>query len=427
MQTYVYHKPDEQQIYRLLESEYLTPSGTIVRLAWLCGLAASEMSTLTWEQVDYKNTHIHLKDRDVPIPEQLISYLHSLQAVIDDGQYVVTNAMFDKHYLSRVNISRYARIALDYVGQPDITLADLRFDYIDRLVESLPLEQVARQVGMAPLSLQLRYKERGDVEIKTTTVRDHRRGPGFDEQKLLELLEKEGHSIAGIVIRLSWMGDLSLPQISSLQWNQINLINQEIKIGQAAYPISEELYHYLMKEKPESGGFLVAGMRSNKPLEIAFVSRKVRQALITGGLESLKLSDIRGKRAPKPAEPDYSGAILEMLSQRGILRSKDIVEDLGLSIEEARNQLNRIVERGQIVKVGKAYYPTGAIPEDSFDDVILDYLKEHGTISRGETIKLLGVMPRQVVYYLQKAVAAGKLIKCGYDRYCTPDNNSSKV
>ena len=426
MQKYAYHKPDRQRILKLLESEYLTPAGTIVRLAWLCGLAASELSTLTWGQVDYENATIHLQDRDVPIPEQLISYLHSLQAVIDDGQYVVTNAMFDKHYLSRVNISRYARIALDYVGQPDITLADLRFDYIDRLVESLPLEQVARQVGMTPLSLQLRYKERA-VEIKNTTVRDRRKQPEFDEKKLLELLEKEGHSIAASVIRLSWMGGLSLPQILQLKWDQVSLENREIKIGQVVYPISDELYYYLIEEKPESNDHLLTGMRSNKPLEHAFTSRKVRGALIAGGLESLKLSDIKGKRAPRPIETDYSGAILRILSQHGSIQSKDVVEKIGLPIDEARNQLNRIVERGQIVKVGKAYYPIGAIPEDSFDDVILDYLKEHGTISRGETIKLLGVMPRQVAYYLQKAVAAGKLIKCGYDRYCTPDINSSEV
>lgn len=426
MQKYAYHKPDRQRILRLLESEYLTPAGTIVRLAWLCGLAASELSTLTWRQVDCENAIIHLQDRDVPIPEQLISYLHSLQAVIDEGQYVVTNAMFDKHYLSRVNISRYARIALDYVGQPDITLADLRFDYIDRLVESLPLEQVARQVGMAPLSLQLRYKERSDVEIKTTTVRDRRKQPGFDEQKLMALLEKEGHSIAASVIRLSWMGGLSLSQILQLKWGQVSLREREIKVGQAFDPISDELYCYLVEEE-QSDGYLVTGMRSNKPLESAFVSRKVREALIAGGLETLKLSDIKGERAPRSIEPDYSGAILKMLSQRGMIRSNDVVEELGLTIEEARDQLSRIVARGQIVKVGKAYYPAGAVREDQFDEMIQDYLKEHGTISRGETIKLLGVMPRQVIYYLQKAVAAGKLIKCGYDRYCTPNVNSSEV
>ena len=426
MQKYVYHKPDKQRIIKLLEAEYLTPAGTIVRLAWLCGLAASELSTLTWGQVDYENTIIHLQDRDVPIPEQLMNYLHSLQAIIGDGQYVVTNARYDKTSVSRVSVSRYARMALDYVGQPDITLADLRYDYIDRLVESLPLEQVARQVGMAPLSLQLRYKERSDVEIKTTTVRDRRKQPGFDEQKLMALLEKEGHSIAASVIRLSWMGGLSLSQILQLKWDQVSLREREIKAGQAVYPISDELYCYLVEEE-QSDGYLVTGMRSNKPLEYAFVSRKVREALIGGGIESLKLSDIKGERAPRPKEPDYSGAILKMLSMRGMIRSNDVVEELGLPIEKARDQLSQIVEREQIVKVGKAYYPTGGTPEDSFDEVILDYLKEHGTISRGETIKLLGVMPRQVIYYLQKAVAAGKLLKCGYDRYCTPNSNSSEV
>ena len=167
-------------------------------------------------------------------------------------------------------------------------------------------------------------------------------------------------------------------------------------------------------------------MRSNKPLEPAFVSRKVRQALIVGGLESLKLSDIKGKREPKPVESDDSGAILKMLSQRGMLRSKDVAEELGLPIEDVRCQLGRLVERKQVVKVGKTYYPAGAIPEDRFDDVILDYLKAHGTISRGEAIKLLRVSPRQVAYYLQKAVEAGNLIKYGYDRYCLPNSNPSK-
>lgn len=75
----LYHSPDEPALKLLLSHEDCTPVGTILRLAWHCGLRRNEITFLLWEQVDLKVMQIVLPDRKVPLIYEMVLYLTRLR------------------------------------------------------------------------------------------------------------------------------------------------------------------------------------------------------------------------------------------------------------------------------------------------------------------------------------------------------------
>ena len=53
MQQNVFHQPNKDSLNRILLTEYASATGVILRLAWLEGLTRDEISSLTWEQIDF--------------------------------------------------------------------------------------------------------------------------------------------------------------------------------------------------------------------------------------------------------------------------------------------------------------------------------------------------------------------------------------
>ena len=126
-------RPDAAAMERLLEEQADTTVGLVLRLSWRHGLTREEIRCLTWDQVDWAEHRICLPDRAVPLEAETGERLRRRWERLRAGlpPYVILS---DRRHgqLRPESVSRLARTALDQAGIPDISLMDLRHDFIIR-------------------------------------------------------------------------------------------------------------------------------------------------------------------------------------------------------------------------------------------------------------------------------------------------------
>ena len=93
---------------------------------------------------------------------------------------------------------------------------------------------------------------------------------------------------------------------------------------------------------------------------------------------------------------------------------------LNVSANTAWSCLNRLAESGQMEKVGVRYYPKGrVVPPEEQLAVLRGYQAEHSIASRQDFVTLLHVTPHQATNILKHMVERGELIRVG-KRYQLP-------
>lgn len=146
-------KPDEAAMFRILARHPYSPEGVILRLAWQEGLSRKELNELTWDQVDFDGGSILLPDRTVPLEPSVADCLRERYARYRKLSNRVLIADRGKKPMTPENVSRLAKIALDSEGQ-DVSLKDLRRDWIVRQIKASGWAYAARVSGMAVGSLR---------------------------------------------------------------------------------------------------------------------------------------------------------------------------------------------------------------------------------------------------------------------------------
>ena len=146
-------KPDEAAMFRILARHPYSPEGIILRLAWQEGLSRKELNELTWDQVDLDGGSLLLPDRTVPLEPSVADCLRERYARYRKLSNRVLIADRGKKPMTPENVSRLAKIALDSEGQ-DVSLKDLRRDWIVRQIKSNGWAYAARVSGMAVGSLR---------------------------------------------------------------------------------------------------------------------------------------------------------------------------------------------------------------------------------------------------------------------------------
>lgn len=138
---------DVEKVARLIRSEQFSPAGTLICLSGMVGLLVSEMQNLTWRQVDFTNAFITFPDRTVPIPADAFQYLVKLKEYSGGrSDYVVVSRRAGKP-LEAAYISKTARATLVSAGIPDVTLSDLRLDFIRRTQVEPPILSLTKERG----------------------------------------------------------------------------------------------------------------------------------------------------------------------------------------------------------------------------------------------------------------------------------------
>ena len=146
-------RPDEAAMFRILARHPYSPEGVILRLAWQEGLSRKELNELTWDQVDLDGGSILLPDRTVPLEPSVADCLRERYARYRKLSDHVLIADRGKKPMTPENVSRLAKLVLDSEGQ-DVSLKDLRRDWIVRQIKANGWACAARVSGMAVGSLR---------------------------------------------------------------------------------------------------------------------------------------------------------------------------------------------------------------------------------------------------------------------------------
>ncbi len=138
---------NREKLIRLMESEQYSPAGTLIRLSWKVGLPVGEMQYLTWGQVDFSQAVITLPERNVPVAGDVLSYLKNLKEKNGGkSDYVIISKRAGKP-LEAAYISKTARAALVSAGIYNVTLSDLRSEFIRRTQVEEPVIKLAGERG----------------------------------------------------------------------------------------------------------------------------------------------------------------------------------------------------------------------------------------------------------------------------------------
>ncbi|WP_298029969.1 DNA glycosylase AlkZ-like family protein [uncultured Dysosmobacter sp.] len=414
MREYKVNRPDSEAMARILARERVGPEGTVLRLAWLAGLAREEIAALTWDRVDFDSALLRLPDRVVPLEPELQAHLLRLREASGAiSPYVVLSSRA-KTPLQPESISRLARLALDREGQTAVRLMDLRHDWIIRQLAEQDWPAVARISGVEVPALQARFAPY--VEKRPAS---RRAAPRVDEFKLWKLLQSERNTPAGLALWLAWQLGLQAREIAALTWDQVDFDADLLRLPDRQVPLTNAVRRMLedaRRRAPAGEPHVLLTERSRKPLDLPRLSRLARAALIRGGMEQVQLRDLRRDESRQSED----ARILDAALSAGALSRGDVMALLGLSKTAAHARLRRLTEQRKLVRVGGKYYPPGSVvPPERHLSVIRAYLEREGFAYRQDIAALLHIQRKQCTLVLRRLVAAGELVQSG-QRYYLP-------
>lgn len=122
----------------------------------------------------------------------------------------------------------------------------------------------------------------------------------LDEAALRRLLEREQTGPEALVLRLAWLEGLTREEIAALTWDQVSFLDDRLELPDRMVPLEREVRAFLWKlrearearEEPGDPHVLLSA-RERKPMRLESISRIARLALDRGGLEGVRLLDLR--------------------------------------------------------------------------------------------------------------------------------------
>lgn len=395
-------------MYRLLALNRGEIAGLILSLAWNMGLYREEMYQLKWDDISFEEGILTLPDRTVPIDEETAIHLRKRnEKRKGPSEYVLVSDRRQTH-MQPQSYSRLARTELDKVGLSEITLVDLRHDFIIRQLEQHDWPYVARISGNAVGTLYMCYSK---YMPKKSQTKPEEKKHSLDEGKLMEIIQSANTTPAGLTLWMCWKLGVTETEALELTWNQIDMEKGTIFLKDRNVSIDDkDLMIRLKQLKEENEGetdpHVVLRPNVKKPYQLNEMSRLVRTLLIRGGVEGMTLVDVTLFMQKKAV----SAQIMNYVRSKGSITRSEVMELLQVTKAQARDKIELLRDEGELVKVGVRYYLPGTVvaPEEHYE-VIRTHLETVGSTYRQEVAELLGVSTTQATTVLRNLVKGGKL------------------
>ena len=174
------------------------------------------------------------------------------------------------------------------------------------------------------------------------------------------------------------------------------------------------------ERSPNSDPHVVLTPKAQKGFDTKRLSRVLRNAMIRGGVDKT-LKEILS--AKKRDDSDYP--IIRIIEKYGSASRSQIMEELNLSKSQYYGRVERLVERGELVRIGQKLYLPGTVvaPEEQYE-VIRAHLETVSGAVRSDLADLLHVSGNQCGVILKALVEEGKLKHIGHV-YSLPDNDTT--
>jgi len=336
----------------------------IIRLAWEAGLTRPEIAALEWKDISLDDGLIHLSNRSVHMEDDLRHCLEARYDLFPPPQYpyvVITDGR--KMHPCDGHIGLLVAKAMDSEEALfGIRLNDLRDDYIIRLLEKEGINNTIRKSGVAISTLRALYKEY-IPSVKEENTHADALDPYWDEEKLEEILHSEGASPVGIGLYMIMHLGMTITDIISLTWEQIDFERNLILLPTKQYPLDKRLMQILKEaaDSRDTGGdpHVLLRPKSGKPFSTSRLNVVIQTALISVGLDNIKLADLGNAAADRAIDEK----VFEFIRENGYIQNKHAVKLLNVCYPIANRELHRMAEQRKLLKKGPIYY----LPSDLID------------------------------------------------------------
>ena len=406
-----FKRPDEAAMQRVFARTSGGAAEVVLRLAWLQGLHRAEITALRWDQVDFAGRALLLPDRTIPLDPSAEACLRAWYVRCAGNPECVAVSDRDQTPMRPESVSRLARQALNSEGLA-LSLLDLRRDFILRQIEAHGWSYAAQVSGVAAAALREEFLPR--LRAANTLPEAPKVGRDEREYLLWRIIQQEGSSPAGLALWMGWQLRMQPGEIAALTWDQVDFDRNLLLLPDRELPMGSRLRRMLSEAKERRKDLaepqVFTAPTTGRPMDLARLTTVTRTALIRGGLEQVNLRNLH----TWATQDDRSKILLDLAAQQGYLTREDVTAALNVSKATARQQLLRLREAGQLVRIGARYYPAGAVtpPEDQLS-AIRGYLLQHGTGRRQDFLKLLNVPPAQGTQILSRLVEQGELALVG--------------
>ena len=397
--THTFHQPDEEKMRQALKRYSFDPVGIILHLAWREGLERNEIHDLTWARVDFDAELIRLPDREVPLEAGTAEALKRWKSRCEGFSLYVAVSYRLRTHMALQSISSLARNALDSVGQTEITLKDLRYDFIRRQLAEHYWADALRVSGISVTSYRsgfAKFKEpAGPVPPKPEETKG-------DEFLLWRILQSERSSPAGIALWLLQQMGLQLEEISGLTWEDIDFEASALRLHGETVLADEK-----NRRVPGDDPHVLLTPRSRKPISPDRLSIMIRDTLIRGGISSMSGVDIRRGLA---RDVEWK-ALSQWIDEHGSITPREAAGLLELSEGQAWRRLQTFSERNRLVHIGTRYYSAAQTPPvERHRELILQRAAEAGEIQCREAAELLHIPSRLAGRILKRMTEEGDLV-----------------
>ena len=401
-----FHQPNEEALKKCLQGHVNDANGVIVRLAWLAGLTRGEIYELTWEQVDYEKQMLHLPDRDVPLCEDLAQSLKKWSK-FSNGKlpYVMVSRRQHKHIMLQA-LTRFVKDVMREIGQPEVGMLDLRYDFLRRELLAHDWPYVLRITGLSVTTYRNKLSGYFEANSEAAPTADQE----TEEYLLWKILQGNKDTPAGIALWLSWQMDLISREIVELTWDRVDFEANELHLPARTLPMTKAVSGILRNEyarrAPEDDPHVILTPKSRKPMDVARISAMVRTLLVRGGIETKSISVMRANANMRRDKKK----MMEFVREKGCVTLKMAMERFGYTESAAHNRLHALVEDGELTHVSSGYYPSDQIvPPEQHAQAVLDYISKEKVAYCADIAQLLHIGKRPTAKLLTALVREGAL------------------
>ena len=404
-------RPDERALQSYLEHERHSTKGLILRLAWREGLSREEICALQWPQVDFEEMYLRLPSRNIPLEEETAVCLRQFHTLYGaDSPFVVVSDWTGAPIVPQY-VSRVASTALKEAGMPDLKLRDLRADYITRQFETHDWPYALQVTGLSIVTYRQKFAERSK-ERDASVFEPVTRDRGAEERALEKLLHGQRADAATVALWLTKDAGLRLGEIVALTWEQVDLARGVLLSKDGELPLSDELRDILAELR-------AARLPDDDPhVLLSPQARKPYPVFRLSALvrDALIHAGIDGARLTdfhtRKQREDDRAAIMEYVAQHGSISREELCALLSIKKGAAYYRLQTLMEDGTLVPRNGRYYPSEAlVSADDSIDAILRCANGHkgGAISVDEAAGLLHTGKRKAQRILSGMVRDGYL------------------
>ena len=416
---------DEAALQRVLRSKKRFMAELCIRLAWQAGLTRPQIHALTWNQISFEAAEIRLPSHTIPIHPDLLECLEDRRnrPRSQASEYVVLTDARHTHP-HEVHIAKAVSAALDEEETlKDVSIKDLRADYVIRAVEQHGKNYALKVSNVAMATLHSLYGQYVLSSPDSGIEESPSRAADIDEVHLMEFFAAEGTSSAAIALWLVWKQKMTIEEIASLTWEQVDfkknvicLPDRESKMHPIVTQLLKEI-HGIREEGMDSHVLLSPKAKSAfQPDRLNVI---VRTALVKRGLGALHLTVLSNFDKAKGHEEK----VIAYLQDHRFVTRNEVKSLLATTQNIAYDVLVRLVNQGKLVRIGTRYYLEGTVvPPEQHRQVICDYLKGVKSAVVSDIANVLHIEKRACAWILHRMVEDGVITQRGQSYYFKQEN-----